>query len=751
MLRFHAPVPDHHHGPDESARGAVFSAVMLDANTLAVFGTSPKPLPVSGSAILLEGQDYRGSWHAVSWPRPDDGQFGFFAVLGVDSITQLHSGVIHIVDGATGPRTLLPSIGRVDLDPASLIDCLQAEAAPAAPVLDFLHGVVETLGLETRHGITDFRRVALETLSQQSGFVEIIAQPECGGLLVQGWSCDLTSGFRDVVLQHEELQIFEGVVAVFDREDLLDAARGTVLYFKDAAGTEILELRRIYFAVEDRYFHLEVVQEPVRFAPEEAVPHLEQTIPVLQADHAVIRSFKRICRPRYEGERTIDNMAAPVRLSVDCALHVPGKGFLLTGWMLDPRQDVYLVLLKSTGNFYQRIHETWYRSARPDVVSGFSEDPFFSPHMIATSDQCGFLVFVPSDQPVDADDEFYVEVVLKDETCGFAPVVFDARRSETIVSSILGSVDMDDLAFDDLVETHLGPAVSGAFSARERFHGAASQFSFGTHLGNPRASIILPATSGGGDIDINLSRLAADPDLDDVELILVASHSGLRTSPARLREWASFYGFSGQLIVVAEEMDYFDALELGIRQAKSDLLAFMADTVLPESPGWLGGLIEELDRRPDCVAISPTLLYEDLSIRYAGLPAGETASLDQNGLRQLTGYPLHWLSDLHLSEVQGVSEHCVLIRRAGFEKIDGFARDFTGPDFKGLDFSLRLRQAGQRLLWTPAVRLFSLDGGIVEGSEEYWRQPAQKIDAWCLANKWSPAMAQAHTPYEVTE
>jgi GT2 family glycosyltransferase len=747
MLRFQAPTPEQ----DQRPRGTVFSAVMLDSNALAIFGSCPKPLPTSGSALLVDGKDDRGIWHAVNWARPEDDQFGFFAILGVDSITQLHSGTIQIAQGATGVHELLPVIARVDLDTAALIECLRAEDAPTRPILDFLHGIVGAPGLETMHGIAEFRRIALETLSQQSGFVEIIARPECGGLLVQGWSCDLQSGFRDVVVQHEQLEIFEGAVAIFDREDLLDAARGAVLYFKDAASDAVLNLRRIYFSVDDRYFHLEIVQEPVRFAPEEAVPHLEQTIPVLQGDAPVIRSFKRICRPRYEGANTIDGIAAPVRLSVDCAFHVPGKGFLLTGWLLDPRDDVYLVLLKSSGNFYQRVHETWYRSPRPDVISGYSEDPSFAPHMIAASDQCGFLVFVPSDQIIDPADEFYLEFVLKDESCAFAPVTFDARPSDAIVSSILGSVDMEDLAFDYLVRMHLGPAVSGAFSARVRFDAAASLFPFGQENGQPRASIILPATGGGADIDINLSRLAGDPDLDDVELILVASHSVLKTNPARLQEWANFYGFNGQLVVVGEEADYFDALELGIRHAQADLVAFLADTVLPESPGWLGALIDELDMHPEAAAISPTLLYEDMSIRYAGLPRGEAVSLDQNGLRQLTGYPVHWLSDLELSDVHGVSEHCVLLRRGAFDRIDGFAREFTGPEFKGLDFSLRLRHAGLRLLWTPAVRLFSLDGGVVEESEEYWRRPALKIDAWCLSNKWSPAMNQTAIPYEVIE
>jgi GT2 family glycosyltransferase len=92
-----------------------------------------------------------------------------------------------------------------------------------------------------------------------------------------------------------------------------------------------------------------------------------------------------------------------------------------------------------------------------------------------------------------------------------------------------------------------------------------------------------------------------------------------------------------------------------------------------------------------------------------------------------------------------------MIRRAAFERVHGFSHEFTGPAFKGIDFSLRLREAGLPVLWTPAVTLFALDGGNGDGAEEYWRRPAGKIDAWRLSRKWSPAVTGSAASCEVVE
>ena len=119
MLRLHAP-------STENELGSVHAAVLVDSSALALLGTAPRPLPKKGTAMLADCEDGHGQWHAVSWTRPDDDRVGFFAILGVETITQLHAGNIRLSHGTIGASESLPAIGRVDLDSALLLDALEA-------------------------------------------------------------------------------------------------------------------------------------------------------------------------------------------------------------------------------------------------------------------------------------------------------------------------------------------------------------------------------------------------------------------------------------------------------------------------------------------------------------------------------------------------------------------------------------------------------------------------------------------------
>ena len=48
---------------------------------------------------------------------------------------------------------------------------------------------------------------------------------------------------------------------------------------------------------------------------------------------------------------------------------------------------------------------------------------------------------------------------------------------------------------------------------------------------------------------------------------------------------------------------------------------------------------------------------------------------------------------------------CVLVRKAAFEAIDGFNEVNVGINFSDIDFCLRLRESGWRIIWTPYANL----------------------------------------------
>ena len=745
MLRFHPVQTDQAQIgfvlPDTALPGATEAAVLLDSATLALLGWTIAPMPESGRVAFGADAGPHGAWRSLVWEEQDLGgrrYTRFFALLRFDDIAQLHAGPIRIEPDAGGDAAVLPPIGRVDLDSALLASRLCTPHALGSSVFDFLREATAAAPFAGSERIDQFMLGLLRSVSQQNGFVEIFGRPECNGLLVQGWSFALGAGVQTMLIDHGALTPLEAVVGTFVRSDLLDSAHGVVAYFKDARDDAHLAVRRIYFRTEDGYVHLDLVDSPVRLEAADAVPHLRHMLPSVAGEPEVLRALKRICRPRFEGIDTQQVVQTPVRIAVDRVLHVPGTGFLLAGWMLDPRRLVKLALFKSTANFYRRLHERWQRLPRPDVSAGFTADPAFGPFLRPGDDLHGFVIFVPRTEPIVEGETFYVELVLEDDSCVFLPAPVDERAADLNARDILSSVNIDDPAFDAIVSRHLGPVVSAAFARRSDSGQALSVVPLGRPLSWAAVSIVVPVEGDGADLDINLARFAGDPDLDGAEFVFVAARAPAEKLAGRLRHQMAFYGFCGSLVVTAEPLGHFEALELGARHGQGDLLLFLAPTVFPQEPGWLWDLTARLNADADAVAVSPTLLYEDLSIRYAG-----QAQSGASSAAGLAGYPHHWLQADKAQRVESIAAECCLVRRDAFAAAGGFSREFAGPDFKAVDFALRLVQSGAACLWAPMVTMFALDPEIPAEPQDYWMKPAQRVDAWRFAAKWTPGGADA--------
>ena len=69
---------------------------------------------------------------------------------------------------------------------------------------------------------------------------------------------------------------------------------------------------------------------------------------------------------RFDGRDTVSALKQPVRIGMDMVVEVPGGGFLVAGWMLDPDGHAESISLR-TGSDSVRIDDTWTRLPRPDV------------------------------------------------------------------------------------------------------------------------------------------------------------------------------------------------------------------------------------------------------------------------------------------------------------------------------------------------------------------------------------------------
>ncbi len=139
------------------------------------------------------------------------------------------------------------------------------------------------------------------------------------------------------------------------------------------------------------------------------------------------------------------------------------------------------------------------------------------------------------------------------------------------------------------------------------------------------------------------------------------------------------------------------------RQARGDVLVFLNNDIEAHREGWLGALCAQA-LRPDVGAVGARLLYPDRRVQHCGIVVGLTGA---------AGHPLAGLDEtsdgyLHMAtvtrECSAVTGACLATRRVVFERMGGFD-EALGVDLNDVDYCLRARQDGYRVVYEPGAEL----------------------------------------------
>ncbi len=720
-------------------------AVLLDEQTLVLMGGFATGLP-ERAIVLPPEDDRRGSFRALTWAGESE-PAGCIAVLRLDGVA-LNRPADLLLDAGDGSTRSLPGVARLELGPLAVVQALKRNAPHRlAACFDFLRlALLEGEESDPAGRARRFLHAFLHEISIQDGFVEIFGRPECGGLFLQGWSIHLPVGSGDLWIETEGLSAYPAVVGHFSRPDLLDTAHGMVAFMLQARDLDPSSIRRLYFRSKAGYHHLSIVDHPARFEAAEATRHVATMLPRIDAPIDIRGGFRRICRPRFEGQETLSTTHHPVRMAVDCSLHVADSGFFLTGWMLDPARVMSRLLLKSTAGFYARVDTGWARLPRPDVSQGFAADAVIGAKLRPEEHAHGYVVFVPREKPLAADERFYLEIVIQDEEAIFLPLALAEAGATAAIRDMLVGLDLDDPAVEQLIARHIAPTMAGIHAGRNPAVAPETIVEFGG-VREPMLSVVMPLPTLAGDLDVWFARLAPDADTARAEIILVAPRAGSDRLIGRFRRLTEFYRLNGRLMLTAEALDRHEALELGARSAVAEHVLFLSPGVLPKDTGWMRRLLRDLKTEPRAGAISPTLTYEDYSIRYAGRdPDLGDAPNQPSDRARFIGYSKHWIGKQGVTMVGGITSECCLMPRRVFLGVGGFARDLVGTAYKDDDLSLRLRAAGAQCLWSPGIELYALDDDAPDHSMDQWARACQLIDRWRFVRKWVHAEQRTEMP-----
>lgn len=185
----------------------------------------------------------------------------------------------------------------------------------------------------------------------------------------------------------------------------------------------------------------------------------------------------------------------------------------------------------------------------------------------------------------------------------------------------------------------------------------------------------------------------------DVEVVVVADPGTSDDLLAQLLELGC------TVIRSSGEFNFSARCNEGAAASSGEALLFLNDDVLVEQPDWLEVMVGFL-AEPDVGVVGARLLYADGTLQHGGLLLNEQPLHIFHGFGGDDPGPFGLLEiDREVSAVTGA---CLLTPRAVFEELGGLREEFRIA-FNDLDYCLRGRATGRRVVWSAHSTLFHFE------------------------------------------
>lgn len=232
------------------------------------------------------------------------------------------------------------------------------------------------------------------------------------------------------------------------------------------------------------------------------------------------------------------------------------------------------------------------------------------------------------------------------------------------------------------------------------------------------------------------------------ELVVVDNASDEPAVSAIYRDLCARHG--ARIVQMNQPFNFSRMVNLGVAAATAEVVLLLNNDVEITAPGLLEQMLAHA-LRPEVGVVGSKLLYPDGTVQHAGMmlspgPTPENCVRAKHVLRGAPGTADGYLYQLRtVRNYQCVTGALLAMRREVFEHVGGFDEVALPVEYGDVDFCLRVRRAGRRVIALP------LDGAVhAESSTRGTASPPAVMDMRTaamavIAERWPGAIA--HDPY----
>jgi O-antigen biosynthesis protein len=219
----------------------------------------------------------------------------------------------------------------------------------------------------------------------------------------------------------------------------------------------------------------------------------------------------------------------------------------------------------------------------------------------------------------------------------------------------------------------------------------------------PLVSIIIPTRDGVELLRRCIESLRSLSSYPQYEIIVVDNQS---SDPAALAYLDELSRTTGVSVLRYDRPFNFSAINnFAARQAKGDVLCLLNNDTEVISPDWLEEMVGHLGQNQVGV-VGAKLYYPDGRVQHAGDVVGVGGCA--NHLHSMLGKddPGYCNRAILAQDLSAVTAACLVTWRDLYLKLGGLNEKDLPVAFNDVDYCLRVREAGKRVVWTPHAELY---------------------------------------------
>jgi GT2 family glycosyltransferase len=218
----------------------------------------------------------------------------------------------------------------------------------------------------------------------------------------------------------------------------------------------------------------------------------------------------------------------------------------------------------------------------------------------------------------------------------------------------------------------------------------------------PLVSIVIPTRDRKDLLELCIQGLDGATNYPNKEIIILDNDS--REAVTKACFTALSQRTDVRVIPAPGPFNYPRLINLGASHARGEILMTLNNDIEAIEPDWLNEMVAQA-LRPGVGLAGCLLLYPDRSVQHAGVVIGLSGVAGHMYADAAPDDPGHAGRILVTQDLSAVTGACHVMRKSLFEQLGGLDEKHLAVAYNDIDFCLRVREAGLRVIYTPHARL----------------------------------------------